>query len=161
MALKKAKKVEIIDELSGIVKGAESMVFVSFNKLNVANVNTLRRTLQKENVIYKVAKKTLLKRALGTKEITGVMPQLDGEIALAYGTDLLAPARGVYGFQKDHKDSLSIVGGVFEGRYMTGPEMMVIATIPPREVLLSQIAYLLKSPIQRLAIAVNEVAKTK
>ena len=39
--------------------------------------------------------------------------------------------------------------------------MMAIATIPPREVLLSQLAYLLKSPMQRLAIGINEVAKQR
>jgi ribosomal protein L10 len=39
--------------------------------------------------------------------------------------------------------------------------MMAIATIPPREVLLSQLAYLLKSPMQKLAIGLNEVATKK
>jgi large subunit ribosomal protein L10 len=117
--------------------------------------------LQKDNVLYKVTKKTLLKRALDAKKIEGEMPVLDGEIAIAYAADLLAPARGVQSFAKDHKDSLRIVGGVFEGKYMDATKMLEIANIPPREVLLSQIAYLLKSPMQRLAIAVGEVAKTK
>lgn len=56
---------------------------------------------------------------------------------------------------------LSILGGIFEGKFVSGEKMMEIATIPSREVLLSKIAFLLKSPMQRLAIAVNEVAKTK
>ena len=39
--------------------------------------------------------------------------------------------------------------------------MLSIATIPPREVLLSQLAYLLKSPMQRIAVAINAVAEKK
>jgi large subunit ribosomal protein L10 len=161
MALKKQKKTELIKGFADAFKTAQSIVFVGFDKLTVANSNKMRRDLQKENVLYKVAKKTLLKRALDAHKIEGDMPALDGEIAIAYGDDLLAPARSVYAFAKDHKDNLVIKGGVFEGKYMDAAKMMQIATIPPREVLLSQIAYLLKSPIQRLAIAVSEVAKIK
>ncbi len=161
MALKKEKKVEIVADLDASLKDAQSAVFVKFDKLTVADVNTLRRNLQKEGVGYMVAKKTLLKRALTTRGIDGELPALEGQIAVAYGTDLLAPAREVYAFQKGHKENISIVGGMFEGKYMDKQAMESIATIPPREVLLSQIAYLLKSPMQRLAIAVNAVAGTK
>ncbi|MFA7315479.1 MAG: 50S ribosomal protein L10 [Candidatus Paceibacterota bacterium] len=161
MALKKEKKVEIVADLDASLKDAQSAVFVKFDKLTVADVNALRRSLQKEGVGYTVAKKTLLKRALATRGIDGELPVLEGQIAVAYGTDLLAPAREVYAFQKGHKENISIVGGMFEGKYMNKQEMESIATIPPREVLLSQIAYLLKSPLQRLAIAVNAVAGQK
>lgn len=161
MALKKEKKVEIVSDLESSLKDAQSAVFVKFDKLTVADVNTLRRNLQKEGVGYSVAKKTLLKRALATRGIDGELPVLEGQIAVAYGTDLLAPAREVYAFQKGHKENIAIVGGMFEGKYMDKQAMEAIATIPPREVLLSQIAYLLKSPMQRLAIAVNAVAGTK
>ena len=161
MALKKQKKTEIVSTLDASLKDAQSVVFVKFDKLTVADVNTLRRNLQKEDIGYMVAKKTLLKRALDTRGIEGELPELPGQIAVAYGTDLLAPAREVYAFQKGHKENISIVGGMFEGKYMNKVQMESIATIPPREVLLSQIAYLLKSPLQRLAIAVNAVAGTK
>ena len=151
MALKKEKKVEIVADLDASLKDAQSAVFVKFDKLTVADVNALRRSLQKEGDGYTVA----------TRGIDGELPVLEGQIAVAYGTDLLAPAREVYAFQKGHKENISIVGGMFEGKYMNKQEMESIATIPPREVLLSQIAYLLKSPLQRLAIAVNAVAGTK
>lgn len=161
MALKKEKKVELVKSFTDIAKEASSIVFVKFNKLSVKDSNAFRRGLQKEEVLYKVTKKTLLKRGLDSQKIEGDMPELEGEIGIAYGNDPIAPARGVYAFSKDHKDAVTIVGGVFEGKYKNGVEMLSIATIPSREVLLSQIAYLLKSPIQRLAIAVSEVGKTK
>ncbi len=108
-----------------------------------------------------MGKKSLLKRALDARGYTGEIPELPGEIAVAYGTDSIAPAREVFGFQKTHKENVSIVGGIFEGMYKDQASMLSLATIPSREVLLSQIAFLLKSPIQRLAIAVSEVAKNK
>lgn len=158
MAITLTKKKELVVGLEASLKDANSVVFVKFDKLTVADVNTLRRNLQKSDIGYVVAKKTLLKRALGSKNIEGEMPEMPGQIAIAYGTDLLAPAREVLAFYKTHKDNISIVGGVFEGKYMDKAMMESIANIPPREVLLAQIAYLLKSPIQRLAIAVNQVA---
>ncbi len=161
MALKKEKKVEIAVSLDKALADAQSVVFVKFDKLKVADVNALRRNLQKDGIGYFVSKKTLLKRSLDKKGITGDIPELAGQIAMAYGTDLLAPAREVYAFAKTHKDNISIVGGVFEGKYMDKAEMEKVATIPSREVLLSQIAYLLKSPMQRLAIGINAVASQK
>lgn len=161
MAISKDKKVSIVASFSDMLKDAQSVAFVQFNKLTVKDANALRRALRASNVTYKVGKKTLIKRVLDDMGIKGELPPLEGEIALAASADLLAPAREVYEFQKTHKDVVSLVGGIFEGEYKDQSAMLSIATIPSREVLLSQIAYLLKSPMQRLAIAVGEVAKQK
>lgn len=161
MAITKQRKQEFVQELDSLLLGKESLVFVRFNRLSVADTTMLRRKLREGGVGYKVAKKTLMKRVLGNKKIEGTMPELPGEIAIAYGADQIAPSREIYSFMKDHKDNIEIIGGVFEGSYADKEKMMTIATIPPREVLLSKIAFLLKSPLQRIAIAVNEVAKQK
>jgi large subunit ribosomal protein L10 len=160
MALTKTQKQAVLNELTEVAD-AKSIVFVGFRKLNVKDVTEFRRGLRKEDVSYRVAKKTLLRRALDVKGFSGTMPELPGELGVAWGEDPLTAAREVYAFAKTHKENLEIVGGVFEGQYKDAASMMTIATIPPREVLLAQIAFLLKSPLQRLAIAVNEVAKTK
>ena len=161
MAISKDKKQAIVASFTDMLSGSQSAAFVQFNKLTVKDANELRRALRDEGVTYKVGKKTLIKRVLGEMGITGELPVLEGEIAVAASTDLLAPARIVYAFQKTHKEIVTLVGGIFEGTYKDKEAMTSIAMIPPREVLLSQIAYLLKSPMQRLAIAVNEVAKQK
>ncbi|HVY36208.1 MAG TPA: 50S ribosomal protein L10 [Candidatus Paceibacterota bacterium] len=161
MAISKEKKGQIVASFSDILKGAETVVFVQFKGLTVKAANALRRKLTGAGVGYKVGKKTLLTRVLNERGYKGELPELSGEIAIAYGTDQIAPAREVYEFQKTNKDMLAIAGGIFEGEYKTKEAMLSIATIPSREVLLSQLAYLLKSPIQRLAIAVNEIAKQK
>ncbi len=157
MALTKNQKQEVLAELQEKLADAKTLVFVNFKGLTVAEADKFRRTLREAGVGYKVAKKTLVNRILETKGLTGTQPDLSGEVGVAYGTDVLAPAREVFNFSKG-KTTPSIVGGVFEGEYADKARMMSLATIPSREVLLSQIAYLLKSPIQRLAIAVGQVA---
>jgi large subunit ribosomal protein L10 len=161
MALKKEKKVEIVKDLEKSLKGTKSVVFVKFDKLKVADVNTFRRNLQKENIGYFVSKKTLLKRALGKEKIVGELPALEGQVAIAYGNDLIAPAREVFAFQKTHKENISIIGGVFEGKYMNAGEMMSIATIPPLQTLRAMFVNLINSPIQRFAVVVNAIAEKK
>lgn len=161
MALTKEKKIEVIEKLKKIVKSAKSLVFVNFHGLNVADVTSLRKVLRPLNIGYVVSKKTLLTRALSEIKMEGQLPELPGEIALAYGEDMLAPSREIYNFHKDHKEKIKIVGGVFDGKYMDAVSMLSIATIPGREVLLAQFVNLINSPIQRFAVALSEIAKKK
>ncbi|HAS81037.1 MAG: 50S ribosomal protein L10 [Candidatus Nomurabacteria bacterium GW2011_GWE1_32_28] len=158
--LQKSKKEEIIKSLEKAIKESLSVVFVNFHGMNVGDETVLRRELRDKGVDYKVSRKTLLKRAL-TKKAEGDIPELSGEVAIAYSKDEVASSREIYNFQKTHKGVLNILGGIFEGKFIGKERMMEIAVIPSREVLLSKIAFLLKSPIQRLAITVNEVAKKK
>lgn len=150
----------IVEGLTGIVGEAKSIVFVQFHKIQVKDVTELRRKLGAQSVGYKVAKKTLVKRVLEGKA-TGEFPVLEGEIAIAYGTDLLAPAREVYNFQAEHKGMIKIVGGVFDGKYMNEEEMMSIATIPGIKTLYAQFVNLINSPIQRFAVALDQIAEKK
>ena len=158
--LKKSRKEEMIKDLEGAIKNSESLVFVNFHGLKVSDETKLRSSLREQGVSYKVGRKTLLKRALKGKAV-GEIPELGGEVAIAYSKDAISSPREVYNFQKTHKGMLNILGGIFDGKFVDGAYMMELATIPSREVLLSKIAFLLKSPMQRLAIAVNEVSKKK
>jgi large subunit ribosomal protein L10 len=161
MAINKEKKKKIVSDVSKIVKDAESVVFVNFHGLPVANTTILRKTLKEQNIGYLVSKKTLAKRALDEAKITGTLPVMEGELALAYGKDLIAPAREVYAFQKKYPNLIQIIGGVFERRYMNKEEMTDIATIPPLQVLYGQVVNLINSPIQQLVMALGQIAKTK
>ncbi len=159
--LLKSKKEVMIKELEGMIKDSESLVFVNFHGLKVSDETKLRRELRDKGVGYKVSRKTLLARALKGKA-EGEIPELGGEVAIAYSKDEIASPREIFNFQKAHKGVvLNILGGIFEGKFVAKEMMMELATIPSREVLLSKIAFLLKSPLQRLALAVNEVAKKK
>jgi large subunit ribosomal protein L10 len=160
MAVTKAKKVEVLSKLETIKNEADSIVFVHFNGLPVKDSTDMRAKLRTEGVGFLVAKKTLMKRAFdGAFE--GEMPELEGEIAVAYSTDAIAPAQNIKEFAGKYKDQLSIVGGIFQGVYKTKEEMTAIASIPPLETLRGMFAQLINSPRQRFAVVLSKVSETK
>jgi large subunit ribosomal protein L10 len=163
MAITKQKKVELVASMKDRLSTAKSVVFVNFNALSVAETKALRRKLSAEQVGYVVAKKTLAKRVLNDMGAKGEMPELPGQIALAYGEDLLAPARETYEFQKTPRDkgSISIMGGIFDGEFKTQSEMMAIATIPPLQVLRGMFLNVINSPIARVTVALGQIAESK
>lgn len=161
VAITKEKKKEIVANLEKILKDFKSIVLVNFHKLSVKDASEIRRSLKKENIGYVVAKKTLLKKALGDSKITGDQPALPGELAVAFGEDVVAPARSVYGFQKKLDGRLSILGGIFDGEYKSQAEMLSIASIPSLEILRGMFVNVINSPIQRLAIALGRIAEKK
>jgi|SRR3989344_1086522 len=161
MAISKQKKGEIVEKLKGAFKGAASVVFVNFKGLTVGNTTLMRRTLKGEGISYTVAKKTLTNRALEDAKLLGEKPELPGELSVAWSNDLVAPAREVYNFVKKFPENLKILGGIFDGRYMSSTEMLGIAQIPSMDVLRGKFVNIINSPIQRFAIALNEVAKKK
>jgi large subunit ribosomal protein L10 len=158
--LQKSKKEEMIKDLEGVIKSSESLVFVNFHGLKVSDETKLRRNLRDQEVGYKVSRKTLLKRALKGKAV-GEIPELAGEVAIAYSKDQTASAREIYNFQKTHKGILNILGGIFEGKFLGKDKMMEIAMIPSREVLYAQFVNLINSPIQRFAVVLDQIAKSK
>ena len=164
MAISKAKKNEIIAKLGDIFAKAKSVAFVKFGKLSVAQANELRRALKEKGVGYYVAKKTLIRRVLGAKTVAGELPELNGEIALAYlsgSEDTLAPSREVAAFTKKFEKAVELIGGIFDGAFIGRDKTLVLAAIPPRETLLAQFVNLINSPIQRFVVGLNEVAKIK
>lgn len=162
MAITKAKKEDIVGKVADALKDAVSVVFVHFKGLTVADTSAMRKSLKGEGVGYYVAKKTLLKRALEARGYEGTLPSLDGEIAIAWSaTDATAAARTIYEHGKKHKNALSIVGGVFEEKYLDAVAMNAIATIPPVPVLRGMFVNVLNSPIQGLVIALDQIRAKK
>lgn len=162
MALTKAEKVVVLKKFTDIVNNASSMVFLHIKGISVNEINGLRSTLRSENGGYSIAKKTLLTKALSDSSIIGDMPKLSGgELAVAYGADLIAPAREIFSFKKKYNDNITVVGGVFEGKYMTAAEMQAIAEIPSPQTLRGMFVNVINSPIQGMVIALSKIAEKK
>ncbi len=160
MAITKAKKEEILTKLDELKQHAESIVFVHFNKLSGADTTAMRKAMREVGVDYLVAKKTLIARAFADT-FEGTMPALEGEIAVAYSADAIAPAQNVKEWSGKFKDSISIVGGVFQGVYKDQAEMTEIASIPALPVLRGMFVNVINSPIQGMAIVLNAIAEKK
>jgi len=161
MAITKDKKVEIVKSIKDAIDSSESMTFVTFQGISGTDITNFRSDLRGKDVSYIVAKKTLTKRAFEGSSITGEIPELPGELGLAYSTDVLASAREVYAFEKKNPKNLQITGGVFEGRYMNREEMLSIAMIPDTDVLRGMFVNIINSPIQGLVLALNAFAEKR
>jgi large subunit ribosomal protein L10 len=161
MALTKQKKSELLAGFEKITKESGSIVFVHARGLSVADTTTLRNSLNAAGASFQVVKKTLLKRALVSAGITGEMPTMDGEIAVAYSADLTAPAREVWNFAKKFEGKMAMTGGVFEGKFMDKAEITAIATIPATPVLRGMFLNVINSPIQGMVIALSKIAEQK
>lgn len=160
MPISKQKKVSILSTLGEGFQGAETVAFVNFYKLPGKDLTQLRKELREAGVTLYVAKKTLVKRALEAKKVTGTQPELKGELALAWGTDPVAPAKGVFEFIKTHKEQMSLMGGVYQGAYMSKEEITQLATILGRDQLLSKFVGMLNESIARVVRVINERAST-
>ena len=161
MAIPKSKKEAVVEQLKDIFTNAQTVVFVQFDKVTAEEANTLRDICANEEVGYLVAKKTLIRKAFTDSSIEGALPEMEGEIALAYGNDMLAPARVMGEQGKTLKERLTIVGGVFENALVSQEEMQAIAAIPPLKTLYAQFLTIIQAPVQGLASALSQIADKK
>jgi large subunit ribosomal protein L10 len=162
MAITKAKKEDVVAKITDAVKDAASVVFVHFKGLSVGDTSAMRKSLREGGVGYYVAKKTLIRRALADKGYQGTLPELPGEIAIAWSTeDATQAARDVFEHGKKHKGALAIMGGIFDGKFTDAAGMNAIATIPPVPVLRGMFVNVINSPIQGLVIALDQIAQKK
>jgi|266.fasta.fasta_contig_31_273065_length_1082_multi_3_in_0_out_0_2 large subunit ribosomal protein L10 len=162
MAITKEQKKQISEKLNSAIQDSATVTLVSFKALGVQANNVLRKNLRANQANYFVAKKTLLDRALDAANIPGTKPELgEGMVALAYGTDPMAPAREVFNFSKENPGKIEIIGGIFEGSFKSREEMLQIATIPGMETLRGMFANIINSPRQRFAVVLDQVAEKK
>ncbi len=155
MAITRSKKESILKDLGEQIKKAQMVVFVNFHGLNTAATRKLRSLLRAGSNKYQVAKKTLIKKALENFKISGEEPRLEGETALIFGKeDAVGIAKSIFNFIREHKE-LSVLGGIFDRKYIEPEKISDFSRIPSREVLLSKLAYTVVSPLQRLVGAMQ------
>ena len=160
MAVTRQIKEKALAKANEIFESSEAAVFVHFSGVGGEEARKMRAEMEKEGVKYSVIKKTLIKNAGENSNISGDMPELKGEIAIAYSdTDTSAPGRLVKEFSQTFTDLISIEGGFFEGKFKNQTEMVEIANIPSLDVLRGMFVNVINSPIQRTAIVLSEIAK--
>ena len=154
-------KQPIVDEISGVINGAQSVVVVDYRGLTVAEDTQLRKQLREAGVSYKVYKNTLVSRAVEGTEFESLRDVLEGPSAFAVSTtDATAPARILAKFAKTAK-ALEIKAGVVEGTYYDAEGMKAIAEVPSREELLSKFLGSIQSPITNFARVIKQIAEQK
>lgn len=161
MAINKDKKKNILEKLEKVFSETKSVAFVNFHGLSVFGATELRKVLRNGKVGYFVAKKTLIRKALSGKKIEGELPALEGEIGVAWGEEITAPAREINSFAKKLGQGIQLIGGIFEGKFLAKEGIMAIALIPDRKTLEAQFVNVINSPIQGLVAALDQITKKK
>lgn len=154
-------KKEIVAELTERFKTAGTIVVVDYRGLTVAQATTMRKQLREAGVDYRVVKNTLLTIAAKEAGYEEITPLFKGVTAIAFGgEDIVAPAQIISKFSKDNK-VLELKGGILEGKVIDQASVIALGELPPKEVLLAQVASCFQAPIQRLAYVLEEVRKSQ
>ena len=132
-------KVVKADELAEVLGASKGTVVVDYRGLNVSDISALRRRLAEQNVQLQVAKNTLLRRAAAASNIVDVDELFAGPTAIAFSRkDEVAAARVMAEAARVPRTPLSIKGGIYGSRGVSGDQVRTVAELPGREVMLAR-----------------------
>jgi len=146
MALTRQQKEQRIKTTTEDLSGAVSYVFLSYDAFNVEDVEELRGQMHEQGVSMRVMPKRLLKIVLQNVELDFDPTQVDGQLAVVWGSDAVAPAKVLYEFAKE-RDNLKLVAGAMDGSPLSAEEVTALAQLPGREELLAKLVGTLAGPI--------------
>ena len=147
-------KVAKVEWLAERLKKSAVTVLADYTGLDVEAMTALRAACRESNVEMHVLKNTLGRLAAEQAGVPGLTAFQNGPTAYAFSDDLVAPAKTLREFAKTHPQ-LRLKGGILEGSVITADEVTSLATLPSREVLLSQMLAGLQSPIAGLVNVLN------
>jgi large subunit ribosomal protein L10 len=151
----RADKATAVAELTERFQNSSGAVLTEYRGLSVSQLGELRQALG-ENATYSVVKNTLTKIAAEQAGIGGeISGLLAGPSAIAFvGGDVVEAAKGLRDFSKANP-LLVIKGGVLDGKPLTPDEIIKLADLESREVLLAKLAGAMKASLSGAAATFN------
>ena len=141
-------KAAAVAELTEDFRSANATVLTEYRGLSVTSMKELRRALG-SNTKYSVVKNTLTKIAAKDAGVDIDPSLLAGPSAVAFiKGDPIDAAKSLKNFSKENP-FLVIKGGIFEGKSVTVAEIMKLADLESREVLLSKLAGAMKGSLAK------------
>jgi large subunit ribosomal protein L10 len=145
-----AEKERVIQEMNGELREAKGLLLADFSGMDVETATALRRTLRASGVQYRVVKNTLLRIACRERGLEVLEPYLEGPTAVAYSSQSeVEPVRVIVEFAKKHERPV-VKAGVIGERLYNKEELLQLATLPSREVLLAQVLGTIVAPLSGL-----------
>lgn len=156
--MKKELKNTVVEELNQKLDGVSAFYLTDFTGMNVKQITEFRSRLRRQGVEYVVVKNTLAQRALSGMDLPDVAAFFTGPTGLVIGReDPVAAAKVLTDFAKEFGDRPAVKVGVVDRRSMDADQVRKLASTPPREVLLAQLAGGLQAPMARLAGGMNQI----
>ena len=159
MSLTKQQKKETVKDAQKSVSEATSVVFMSYDALNMDDNNELRENLHKNGCSMRVIPKRLLHIALDKEKLDFDPTEHEGQMALVWGEDAVAPAKVLHDFAKD-RENISLRAGVLEGNLIEAEQVISLAKLPSKEQLLGQLVSVLNGPARGFASVLAAVPKS-
>jgi large subunit ribosomal protein L10 len=145
------KKVQIVSNLADDLSRSTIIIATNYQGLLAKQMAELRNALAKAGIGYHVVKNTLVYRAADQAGKPQLRDIIDGPVALAFGYDDIAnTAKALNQYIKSAALSLQIRGGLLGNRILLPEEVVSLANLPPREVLISKLIGQLQAPIGTL-----------
>lgn len=154
--MKKDQKTAQVSELSEKFGRARMALISEYKGMTVAESNELRRRLRAVRGELRVAKNTLVRRAIKATPFATLEDKLGGPVGLILSfDDPVAVAKTVTSF-RDAGDKLKLRGGVIGAQALSPAEVQALAAMPPREVIMAHLLALLQAPASRLVRLLGE-----
>ena len=155
----KGKKKEELDALKKDLEAAKNLFVAQFQGMTVAQDTELRQKIRGTNSKYRVVKNTLAKKAAEGTPAGNVAKSFDGSTAIAYNSnDPVSLAKALTAYAKTNP-LFVFKAGIVEGRVVNIGDIANIAAMPSKEELIAKLLFLINSPAQRIAVALNGVAR--
>ncbi len=160
MSLNRSEKEAVISDVTGLAAKAQTLVIAEYRGITVADMTKLRNNARSNGVSLSVLKNTLARRAVAGSAFEVVADQMTGPLIYGFSEDAVAAAKVVAEFAKTN-DKLVIRAGAYGGKALDVNGVKQLASIPSKEVLLSQLLGLMQSPISRTARVLSALAEKK
>ena len=160
MSLNRSEKEAVIKEVTDLAAKAQTLVMAEYRGITVAGMTELRAKARAADVNLSVLKNTLARRALAGTSFEVAADQMTGPLIYSFSEDAVAAAKIVAEFAKTN-DKLVIRAGVYSGKSLDVNGVKELASIPSKEVLLSQLLGLMQSPVSRTARVLAALAEKK
>lgn len=156
MALTFEQKKAVVAEVAEVAKSALSAVAAEYRGLTVSEMTELRRKARADGVFLKVAKNTLVRRAVEGTEFECLTEQLTGPLLFAFSTeDPGAAARLIRNFARDHDKLVARLVAV-GARLHDVSELERLAVLPTREQALAIFMGVIRAPIEKFVRTLAE-----
>ena len=160
MSLNRNEKAAVVMEVAAQAAAAQTLALAEYRGLTVAHMDALRKQAREQGVYLHVLKNTLARRAVAGTPFEVVSEAMVGPLIYGFSEDAVAAAKVIADFAKTN-DKLVVKAGAYAGKALDVEGVKALASIPSREVLIAQVAGLLKSPIQRMAGVLAAVAEQR
>jgi large subunit ribosomal protein L10 len=160
LSLNRNEKAAVVADVAAQVARSQTLALAEYRGLTVEHLNKLRVDARAKGVYLHVLKNTLARRAVAGTPFEVAQGAMFGPLIYGFSEDAVAAAKVVADFAKGN-DKLKVMGGAYAGRALDADGVKALAAIPSREVLIAQVAGLLKSPVQRLAAVVAALAEKR